>query len=509
MRGRNFASAALTVAGGAVVGLAVMYHLLGWTVLVIESGGGCGGRYSPCPRGIGTAILLAFAFTVAGALLLQKAREATERLLRGHRFTAVVLAGAVLAVWPGWLGYQWLRGPHAELVWQAAADRPSSVRGVGNWGVGGAVVRGRTDGLTSYAVGDGAERWNLPAPARESVCRMSRGTADGTGLVGSGRHGKPCATVTAVDLETGRALWTERAGKGDPHRNYDAAAGLAVAGGLAVVAETGAGTEAVTALSLEDGSRAWSRKAGRGCSVSGVHASDSRVLVVSSCFDGHDYATDQDDERTADAAALDPRTGKQQWRAVLPVESTLENLSLLSADPAVLLVDEEDERGTAAVLALDDSGRTTATIPLAGRTESLSALPEWTTGFPARPVLRAVVHDGLFVTAVTAPGDDEPYGVAAHLLADGRRVWGTEFEEPVRSLAVRGDELALVTGHEYGDRSLLHILEGRTGIRRDEGVVLRGAKLEGGAEHLPAGKGMHVFVNSDGTGDHRPALALR
>ncbi|MFD8592261.1 PQQ-binding-like beta-propeller repeat protein [Streptomyces sp. NPDC059637] len=515
MRGRDFAPAALTAAGGAAAGLAVMYHLLGWTALVTEAGNSCGGPYSPCPRGVPAAILLAFAFSFAGAALLTKARRATVRLLEGHRFTAVVLAGAVLAAWPGWLGYQWLRGPHAEVVWQAAADHPSTVRGVGNWGADGAVVRARTDGLTSYAVGDGAERWNLPAPARESVCGMSRGTAGGTGLVGFGRHDEPCATVAAVDLGTGRTLWTDRAGKDGSYRNHDAAAGLAVAAGVAVVAgsetdtDTGAGTETVTALSIEDGSRVWRWKADEGCSVAGVHASGSRVLVVSGCVDHHGYATGQDDERTANAAALDPRTGKQQWKAVLPVESTLEKVSLLSADPAVLLVDEEDERGTAAVLALDDSGRTTAEIPLSGRTESLSALPEWIVGFPARPVLRAVVHDGLLVTAVTAPGDGEPYGVAAYLLADGRRVWGTEFEEPVKSLAVQGDELALVTGHKYGKRPLLHTLEGRTGIRRGEGVVLRGAKIEEGVEHLPAGKGVHVFVNSDGTGDHRPALALR
>ncbi|MFF5537061.1 hypothetical protein ACFY71_32145 [Streptomyces cinerochromogenes] len=45
------------VAAGAAAGLAVEFHVLGWTSV---PGGSCGGRYRPCPDGTTPTLLLAF-----------------------------------------------------------------------------------------------------------------------------------------------------------------------------------------------------------------------------------------------------------------------------------------------------------------------------------------------------------------------------------------------------------------------------------------------------------------
>ncbi|MFD4372155.1 PQQ-binding-like beta-propeller repeat protein [Streptomyces sp. NPDC058486] len=263
--------------------------------------------------------------------------------------------------------------------------------GPGAWALGDAVAQVRLDGVSAYAVRDGAVRWNVPAPARESVCAMSRHVGANIGLVAFGRHEKPCKTLAAVHTSTGQVLWRQPVG-GAGLAPY----GLAVGGPTAVAAED----RVVRGRSAETGEQRWQRALGRDCAVLALDADTSRALLVEQCGSG------------ARLVALEPRTGREQWTRALPVESEAA-AAVISVTPAVVSVHEDDPRGTRALLAFDERGAPTATVPHSGPTGSL-AVPEQVsiTGEWGTPV---VTGDRL----VAAAGDK----VVAFSLKDGRTTW--------------------------------------------------------------------------------------
>lgn len=506
--GRSLVRAAgLVVGAGVLVGLAGEFHLLGWSSL---PGRGCGGRYRPCPEGSAPTLVLAFLFTFVGSVGLVAALAAFTRTRSGKAVPgALVAAGVLIALWPGWQAYLWMRGPVLDPVWQAGPDRPASVRGAGAWTVGddaGTVVRVRTDALIAYDSGTGDRGWVLRAPARESVCAISDRVVDGIGLVAFARHEKPCDSVWGVDVRSGRTVWERDIGGRTPVHGRGGGDLLTADAGVAVALADGA----VHGYGLTDGAVRWTVRptaAGTGgeddakCDpVSASAAGGTTRTVVTCAF--------TDGSHSAWILTLDNATGRELSRRELPVESDLSAVAVISADPFTLLVQEGDERGLAAVLAYgdpDDPKAEPVTIPLAADEEDL-AVTAFDPVFSARPVLRAVVSGGNLIVATAEPGDRSAEQVAAYSLDDGRRRWHADLGTPVVAVAAAGPGRVAV----LSESERLWTFAAGDGARlgEEDGTMVREihGKIGVGPQLLRAGD-KWVVVNADGDG-YPPALAV-
>ncbi|MEV6328743.1 PQQ-binding-like beta-propeller repeat protein [Streptomyces sp. NPDC051909] len=289
------------------------------------------------------------------------------------------------------------------IAWEAPPARVEEEE-PGAWALRDAVVQVRLDGLTAYGASDGKARWTLSAPAREAVCRMSPRAGQDVGLIAYGRHGKPCATVVAVHTGTGRALWKRPVGGQGVY-------GVAVGGPVAVIAEG----SVVLGRNAESGAARWEHPMRDSCAVLAVDADPTRTLLVERC-----------DDKSARLTALDTATGEERWTRVLDVASDL-TASVVSVTPAVVAVEEEDERGTHALLAYDDAGRPTATVPLVGPAGTIDP-------FAHRPV----VTGGRLVVPVEE-SSSVAVEVAAYALDGGRKLWSHRYDRMLKAVAAEPD----------------------------------------------------------------------
>jgi len=504
---RALKTAAAVLGAGALTGLAVEFHVLGWSSI---PGNSCGGRYRPCPEGTTPTLILAFLFTFAGLAGLTVALAAFTRVRPGRAVPgALAAAGLLIALWPGWQAYLWLRGPVLDPVWQAGPDRPASVRGVGAWTIGddaGTVVRARSDALVAYDSATGGRGWLLRAPVRESVCAMSDRVTDGIGLVAFARDEKPCDTVWGVDARSGRKVW---------ERDLTGRTLLYGGGGvLGADADTGVavalGEHSVHGYGLTDGAVRWTAKPTAARAEGGDDAECEPVTASSAGGTTRVAVTcgPYSDFHSAWLLTLDSATGKELSRRELPVESYLNVAAVLSAEPFTLLVQENDERGLAAVLAYDDPDdpeRRPVTIPLTADEEDV-ALSGLHPVFTARPVFRAAVAGGNLIVAAAEPGSGAPERVAAYALDDGRRVWHTDLGTTVAALAPAGRDRVAVLG-ESQRLWTLTTGDGRR-VGEEDGTTVRDIALKLDAEPQLIGAGDDwVLVNTDGAG-RPPALAV-
>ncbi|MFB6675656.1 PQQ-binding-like beta-propeller repeat protein [Streptomyces sp. NPDC056390] len=478
------------MAAGLVVGLAVAFHWFGWTSI---PGNACGGRFSPCPDGTTPTILLAFLCTFAGTVLVNWRVAELTKVRPGKTLpAALVVTGMVLALWPGWQAYAWMRGPVLDRAWVAQVDRPGTVKGVGNWALHSAVVRARTDGLTSYDLADGHERWSLDAPVRGSACAMSDTVADGIGVIAFGHEDEPCDTVWGVDTTSGRKLW-ERKIKGGAGFGPPTDGRVAADSGVAVALED----TSVRGFALRAGVPRWKLDLGEGCSPVVASAAAGRTRVVVQCMSSSEF-------RSLELVSLDTATGTHVRRTALPAESRWETVMVLSARPFTLWLKEKDDRGTDAVLAFGDQDRLRGSVKVSGREEDLRMTVDTGQGFDARPALRAVVVGDVLVTAVTKPGEAVPGSVSGYGLGDGRRLWHAGAGGPVTALTrLPVNRLAVLSGGRIGS------LDPRTGHLAEGPLIREGADdVAEAAQLVPGRDGDWLLVNPDGTGVTPPLLRV-
>ncbi|MFI0740853.1 PQQ-binding-like beta-propeller repeat protein [Streptomyces sp. NPDC021100] len=486
MNRRDVARTATLGVAGALIGLALVF-------LVLNNWGPDRYDGGERPAGSGTAIGLNIGLAVLAAIVLSFGAVWAGGAWRARRTVAVTLCGLLVVLVPGWFAHGALIGPRLDVRWTAAPDRPSSVTTVGAWGVGGTLVRARDDGLTAYAVRDGEERWTLAAPPRESVCAMSSRTAGGTGLVAFARHEQPCTTAALVDLSTGRTVW-RRPVTGDATGTATTDGRIALADGTAVVSER----DAVRGLDAADGRQRWVRRTPAGCRVVSLDAGARRALLVEQCGALRGPVTLR-------LVTLDARTGDRIGVSALPVASGLDELQVVSAEPAVLRVKEEDKRGTDALLAFDDRGRGPVVVPRSAGRRDLD-LYEGHSRFAARPAGRVVVTDGVVVAIATESGARRTRTVTAHSLADGRELWTKRYRRDVTALARRADgDLAVLT--QYGYDGTVHRLDPRTGRGVGEALPVSGRNrlFSGGTTELHHDGRGFTFTTSGGPGP-RPSV---
>ncbi|MET9606395.1 PQQ-binding-like beta-propeller repeat protein [Streptomyces sp. NPDC006512] len=448
-------------AGTAVTALYVV--LFGKLVFVDGPPGGCDG--DDCPRGTGWLMLCAPLAGFVTYLLWTVVREA--RPARGCLARLLAVVVALVALWPGWLGFAWMRGPHMDVSGWQVADRPAAVEPVGLWREerSGTLVRARTDMLVAFN-GEGRKNWRYAAPDGSAVCALSRTPSAGTGIVAFGRDAARCGErVDAVDLAEGRRLWSRDL---TPPGGRPVRARSAAVGSTAVVTEQGA----LIGLDLREGAERWRIPVPPECGVAAVDGAGDEALYVEDCTSA------------SRITAVDARTGARLWQSALPTATALREVRVLSARPLALRVEESAERGTHAVLLFDGAGRARGSVPLSGEAEDLLPGPP----FP-------VVTGDLMVVPVQ---DGKRTGVSAYSLTDGRRLWHQDLEgQTVRGLSVTRPGEVAVIGSDLWWTYLTRLGPADGRRREEEPTVLRDLPLSGHFEFFAGPPGRYVFVNLD------------
>jgi outer membrane protein assembly factor BamB len=406
------------------VGLALTLQVLNWGALAREASGSCGTNRGACPQGMPVMLTLSF----ISLFILVPVMIGT--LLKTPKIGCVsALAAIAVGIYPGLAIFNGLHGKTLGAVWQAPYEQHSTERADGSWGFDGTVVRARFDGLIAYDVATGHQRWTFPVPGQQVLCGMSRHLAGGVGLVAYALESQTCDQVAAIDTTTGRQLWTRKlTGSGLPS---SVTADVFDVAGQTALLRTATGIDGVD---VRTGVKRWSQRAGMigfyQCWFNRVTGGTDQVLTEVEC-----------PLHPPSLRMLDAATGRQRWDFPVPSQAQSVNVTLLSASPAVVHVQESGLRGTESVLSLDDAGRTRATIPMTGGADQYETTDY---GFRAVPVRRLIVGGGVLV-AVDRPSAGT-YQLVGFDLADGHRAWSYGLgSDSVQAIQLDGARLLALT----------------------------------------------------------------
>ncbi|MFD7839609.1 PQQ-binding-like beta-propeller repeat protein [Streptomyces sp. NPDC059761] len=423
--------------------VAVLYAVLCMKLTVVDmTDGVC--DFGGCPRGLDWLLLWALvAGLAAGGLWWSAVKGRAYRSAVGWLVAVTV---GLVALWPGWLGFSWLRGPHMDLFSYQVPDGPGADKPLGSWAgdpATGFVIRARADGVTGYN-GEGRRGWSLPAPAGGAVCAMSAETPSDTGLLTLTTAESTCGNrLVAVDVTSGKQLWT---------KDIPKLVGRPSAGGSLAATAT---ADAVLAHDLVTGAELWRSPLPEGAVAMEVAAGPDRVLLLARTDKG------------VELFALGARTGAVAWRFPMPVG--YESPRIVSASPAAAV-------GDGRLVVFDDAGRPGAGaeapyVPTTGEAEWL------------------VTGDVLYASV---PEREQRELLAAFSLKDGRHLWTRAFDHDWRIRALAADRTGRIAVVTEGAYTHLWHLDPHTGKPGGESTVLRGLRL--GESFALHGR---TFVNLD------------
>ncbi|HEX3790081.1 MAG TPA: PQQ-binding-like beta-propeller repeat protein [Pseudonocardiaceae bacterium] len=463
---------------------AVTVEINSWVSLAGEAGGACGGRYGACPRGTVLSSLLPLPVALITLPVVVVGLFRSGWLTRG--LSVLALVAGFLA---GQQTYAWLHGTTLHTVWQAPFDTSDELTTEGSWTDGGALIRVRLDQVVAYAEATGAARWTYTVPGRDVVCALSRTTDGHVGLVGYGGEQGRCGQLVALDLTTGRPLWTEQIDT-DGLPDGPVADLVAAAGPIAAVLTA---TELV-GRDLRSGQQLWSVPVPGDCELDSVTGGATLVLI-DNCDQQHDYHV----------LDLDPATGKQRWSTAVPdADPESDSLRFLASAPITLDLAQTGARGTDTVYALGDSGRISATIPASavsapsGRTK----LDTDEHSFDAQPIDWTFVDEGDLVGLTEQ--NDGGQDVLAYRLSDGRPLWSTELSDDAQSIAPDGDHVLVLDDER--PTPVLWSLALAGGGESVAGLV--SADLLGPEPRIMPVGGRFALVNQAGTEPTPPVVML-
>ncbi|MGI8336881.1 PQQ-binding-like beta-propeller repeat protein [Actinomadura scrupuli] len=399
------------LAGAVLVGLALTVQVRSWGALGTEAGGSCGTNRGPCPRGTSWTIPLSI---IALLLVVPVAIAGISRSGTRAIGWIVAVAFAVAGVLPGAKVFDLAHGVSLNTVWAVPPDRPAEPEALGSWQNGSTVVRARFDGVAAYDVATGRQVWTYTIPAPEVLCAMSRTVEGGVGLVGHAAEGMPCTYVSAVDLASGRELWEKDLPAAQLPSSMTADV-VAVSRETAVLQTQ----QTLQGFTLREGARRWEQKVTDRCHFDKVIAGGDQVVADLGCIGAPPRIR-----------AIDAVTGRTRWEVPVPIRTPSANLTLLSAAPAVVYVQESGQRGTRTVTIFDAKGRASEPIQRDDGRRRLDIDPH---GFSAAPVYRLFVQDGLLIVSASLDGGRE--SVVAFGLSDGRERWSKQVSD-VRTMQV-------------------------------------------------------------------------
>jgi outer membrane protein assembly factor BamB len=471
---RRLVLIAVIAALAIVAGAAIMLQIRGWAALESESGLVCGTGGSPCPGREVPGLVASFVVGLAAVPLL------IWILVRGRKvyYLFVAAAGLVAGVFAG----QALSGaPPGDLRvdWAAPHDSAGAQAAEGVWTTGDSLIRVSAGQIVSYQAETGRRQWTLAVPGGNVTCAVSPETAlvprtpgQQAGLVGFGAAGGACDHVLAVNLGTGRPLWSGPVGA---RWRGNQGTGFVAAGGGTAVAVTASGAHA---YNLRTGAPRWTVRTPVGCADQTVAAGTRAAVVLASC------------NRSFAVIGLNLASGRQLWRASVPEPAPGYQFAVLSADP--LVVDNRLPGGQGDhLLVFTPAGRVAATFPVTGLDTSdyQGSGPE-------------IAISGGLLAGVTKPSGGHA-DVVAYRLADGRRLWRVPMPDDVVAIGQDGGRL-LVLDRSAPDLTLDAITIA-TGSLHVIGHVPASAVDPGGASVYPAG-GRYLVVSLTGRGSV-PAVA--
>ncbi|MFF1509621.1 PQQ-binding-like beta-propeller repeat protein [Streptomyces sp. NPDC058326] len=363
-------------------------------------------------------------------------------------------------------------GGSLRVVWEAPVDNGARDYGNGAWLVGDTLVRSRYDAVTAFGARTGEGRWEYAPPGQEHICAVSRRTAGSVVLIARGSvMDEGCTTVAALDLTTGRERWhTPRTPGGNLTETFTDM--VAVGGGIAVLRDADdmwtidddlwtpdarpavAGTKALRAFDLRTGAPRWTAAVPEGCVPEQVAAGERRVVAVLACG-----------RTELRLAAFDPADGGQRWTAPLGGRTPPApdgQVTLLSAEPAVVQIGGTTEGGQGAFLLFGEDGKAAGRIETTGGYGTIQA---------HTPALVAVVDGRLYAGAEIRERKAYRDRVVAFDLASGSQVWLEDVAVAggLRALDVAGGRVTVLAdrGRRQGGHDELVVLDAATGDEKE------------------------------------------
>ncbi|EGX58082.1 secreted protein [Streptomyces zinciresistens K42] len=237
--------------------------------------------------------------------------------------------------------------PNSDLLFKIPSpDVPNGTSVVvsGSWLTGKAYVKSGVSEIVGYDPGKGTRLWTLKLPG--PVCQASKQvTADGVTAVAfqpakptKERPSSGCSQLAAIDLGTGKKLWTKSAKTGGRALNFD---NVTVSGGTVAAGGISGGT----AFDIKTGKQLWAPKSGGGCYDLG-YAGGPRLVAVRKCGS---Y-----DQPQLGIQTIDPKSGKviSEYKMAEGVDYA----SVISTEPLVVAaeVGESDAIGISDAFSIDN-----------------------------------------------------------------------------------------------------------------------------------------------------------
>lgn len=475
----------------AAAGAAVMLQIRGWSTLESESGGACGtshtgSAFGACPRGEAPVLIVSF---LAGFVSVPFTVWA---IVRRPRLSIVVAAiGLAGGVFAGQALFGLWHGTDLGVDWTAPYDSSAKLTTEGVWTTGGSLVRVRADQIVSYQAGTGRQQWTLAVPGLDVACAVSAQAAaqqrtgqPGVGLIGYGKDGGSCDHVLAVDLGSGRQLWSKQVAadfKGDQGSGF-----VAADGDTAMVVTAGG----VLGYDLRTGAPRWTRPAPAGCDDQTLAAAQRSVVALAACVRGFAVID------------LDPASGRQLWRTQVPQPVSTYQFAILSADPVVVDDLIPGTRQVDHVLAFGPDGHLNSSILVSdiatpGGPAALDT--SYYQGFGPE----VVVSGGLLVGVTRSSGGHSD--VVAFRLSDGRRQWLVPMPDDV--VTIRQDAGQLLVIDQSEPVPALDAISIPAGSLRAIGFVPRRVFDFADATVYPVG-GRYLVVNLSGLNPVPPVAAV-
>ena len=473
----------------ALAGACLVLQVHGWTALTVEAGGACGSRYGACPQGTFPVLV--------GSLVLAIATVpfAIGGLFRRPRWLSLLMVVAMVGGgFGGARAFQFLHGATLSQTWSAGFDNPNTLTTQGVWTTGNTVVRLRTDQVSAFDAATGAVRWTYAVPGQNEVCTASRGTAGGVAVFGYGPESQPCANLVALDLNTGKPLWTMTPDVQDSDDSDSPIADLVAAAGNVVAVRSDAG---VTAFNARTGAREWQTPSAPRCSDQFVGADPANIVAISACEQGYVVAD------------LDPATGQPRWQTPIGESATNYELALLSTNPVVVDDSLPGDRGTDHLRVFTAQGRQDVTIDASNVTTGDGAVSLDTgghtgSGFRSQPLYRTLVFGNTLVVA--SQGIQGHVHLLGYDLGTGQRRWDTATGDEVSALGRSGNSVLVLEDSVPSPR--LATVTATTGASTDVGV-LPGWTFGNDDTGIYQFGAQYVVVNENGVNPTPPVFAFR
>ncbi|MER5477068.1 PQQ-binding-like beta-propeller repeat protein [Streptomyces sp. NPDC002734] len=180
--------------------------------------------------------------------------------------------------------------PDAELLFDVPmpkVEKNLQINVKGSWATGDVYAKSGADGITAYDPQTGEQKWKLPLPG--PVCLSSRHTTEDGKTVIVHEPTRPtakaptagCSEVTAIDLTTGKKLWTKNAKSGDRPVRFD----NVTLSGTTVAAGSSSGG---AAWNLTTGASLWQPKPGDTCYDAG-YGGGKALVALRKCGEYNNY----------------------------------------------------------------------------------------------------------------------------------------------------------------------------------------------------------------------------